>query len=113
MKLMVKQKLESLLQSHWADFLDKQQLIRVVLEAARDADYKVCEQQTVPAQQIKMSVTKFSIEKDKFEVWIEFTVPKGDGVVVGTHILSLDLTGEFQIMDTYGTWLVPTGTGNS
>lgn len=108
MKLVVKQRLESLLTSHWADFLDKEQLLRVVLETARDADYKVIEQQNIPPRQIKLSVTKFNIEKTGFEVWIEFTVPKDNGVVVGTHVLSLDLSGKFRLNQTYGTFLRPT-----
>ena len=105
MKLMVKQRLESLLLAHWADFFNREQLVRVVLEIARDADYKVIEQQNIPPKQIKLSVTKFSIEEKGFETWIEFTVPQENGVIIGTHILLLDLTGEFQLINTYGTAL--------
>lgn len=108
MKLVVKQQLESLLTSRWADFLDREQLLKTVLEIARDADYKVIEQQNIPPRQIKLSVTKFNTEKTGFEVWIEFTVPRDNGVVVGTHILSLQLSGEFQLNQTYGTFLRPT-----
>lgn len=106
MKLMVKEKLESLLQTHWASFLDKSQLIRFVLETARDTEYKAIKQQTIPPKQIKLSITKFNIKEKGFEIWIEFTVPKDNGVVIGTHILALNLTGEFHLTDSYGTYLV-------
>jgi len=105
MKLIVKEKLESLLQTHWTSFLDKDQLIRFVLETARDTEYKVIKQQTIPPKQIKLSITKFNIQEKGFEIWVEFTVPKDNGVVIGTHVLSLNLTGEFQLIDSYGSTL--------
>lgn len=107
MKLMVKQKLESLLTSRWSDFLDKEQLLKTVLEIARDTDYKVIEQQNVPPRQIKVSVTRFSIENTGLEAWIEFNVPKDDGVVIGTHVFMFELSGEFQLTATYGTLIRP------
>lgn len=106
MELIVKQKLEHLLQAHWADFIDERQLLRIVLETARDAKYKVIEQQNLPPKQIKLSVTKFGVEEKAFEVWTEFTVPREDGVVIGTHVFSLTLSGELQLIDTYGTFCV-------
>lgn len=101
-------KLEALLQSKWSDFLDKSQLMRSVLEYARDANYPIFEQNNVPSQQIKLTITKFAIKQPlKFEVWVEFTVPKGTGVVIGTHLLSLSLDGKVELEETYGSHFLP------
>jgi len=101
-------KLEVLLQSKWSEFLDKAQLMRVVLEYARDADYRVLKQNDVLSQQIKLTITKFAIKQPlRFEVWVEFTVPKGTGVVIGTHLLSLSLDGKVELEETYGSHFLP------
>ena len=101
-------KLETILQSKWSEFLDKSQLMRVVLEYARDAEYRVLRQSEPPSQQVKLSVTKFTIKQPlQFEVWVEFTVPKDNGVVIGTHVLTLLLTGEVELEETYGTHFLP------
>lgn len=99
--------LESLLQAHWTEILDRTKFMRIVLETARDTDYRVIEQQNIPPKQIKLSVTKFGLQGNEFEVWAEFTVPKNDGVVVGTHVYTLKLTGELELKDTYGTHFRP------
>ena len=101
-------KLEKLLQSQWTEFLDKPQLIRAVLEYARDEDYRVLKQTDIPSRQFKVTITKFAIQKPlQFEAWVEFTVPKDEGVVIGTHVLILSLDGEMELKETYGTHFLP------
>jgi len=102
-KLIIAKKLETLLQTNWAEFLDRSQFIRIVLELARDSEFKEIRQEAIPPRSTRVSITKFAIAGDKFEVWAEFTVPKGEGVVVGTHVISLSLSGEFELKETYGT----------
>ena len=106
-KLIIGKKLEQMLQTNWTEFIDRTTFMRIVLEHTRDTEYRIVRQNRIPPPSIKMSITKFAIDKSAFEVWVEFTVPKDGGVVVGTHVLSLTLTGEFDLKHTYGTHFVP------
>lgn len=104
--MIIKNKLEKLLLAHWADVLDRQRFMAAVLEHARDSQYPVIEQEP-PRNHIQLSVTKFETIKDGFELWAEFSAPKENGVVIGTHIFSLSLSGELLLKDTYGTLFKP------
>jgi hypothetical protein len=106
-------KLETVLQAHWTEFLDTVQVMRVVLQHVRDTSYRVIKQEEIPPRQTKITVTKFSIkvaeakfdwpETARMEIWAEFTVPKGDGVVVGTVIADIFWSGELYIKESFGT----------
>jgi hypothetical protein len=101
-------KLEHLLLTNWADIIDRTQMLRLVLTHAQNSDYRLLEQSKIPPRQVKLTITKFSlVESNKFEVWAEFSVPKNEGVVVGTHVLSLSLSGEMNLKESYGTHFVP------
>ena len=99
--------LESLLQAHWTEFLDHKRFMRIVLETVRDTDYRILEQEYVPPKQVKLSVTKFTTTENEFEIWAEFTVPKENGVVIGTNVYQLTLSGELKLKDSYGTHFRP------
>jgi len=106
--LFLRSKLESLLQSRWTEFLDRAQVMRTVLENVRDTDYREILQAELPPNRVKLSVTKIAIQPSHaFEVWIEFSVPKDPGVVIGTNVYTLDLTGKFELKDSYGTHFLP------
>tara|TARA_Y100000034_G_scaffold127552_1_gene180490 strand:+ start:998 stop:1336 length:339 start_codon:yes stop_codon:yes gene_type:complete len=105
--LIIKKKLESLLQTKWGDFMDKSQLMRRTMEFARDTEYRVFQQQDVPPQKLELSITHFALMENGFEVWIEFTIPKGQGVIVGTHVCSLSLSGKLDLTDSHGTHFLP------
>lgn len=100
-------KLENVLQTHWAEFLDTVQVMRFVLEQVRDTTFKVIRQADIPPRQMKVSVTRFAKDGDGFEVWIEFTVPKNEGVVIGTVLCSLSLLGELRLKESFGTEFQP------
>jgi hypothetical protein len=102
-------KLENVLQSRWTEFIDKTQLMRTVMEHVRDGEYKEYITKDPPPQQFKLSLTKFtpSTKSLAFEAWAEFSVPKGLGVVVGTNIYRIELTGEIKLEQTYGTHFLP------
>lgn len=103
MSSMIKpEQLESLFLKNWAEFIDKTALIRKVLVDARDADLKMIEGQA-PASQLSITITRFClIDNSNFEVFVEFTVPKDNGIIVGSHVYLTDLSGNFQLQDTYG-----------
>lgn len=105
MKMILTEKLEQLLLATWASFINKSQFLKTVLEHARNTEYPVSRQVEIPPRQIKMILTKFRPEGQTFSVWVEFTVPKDEGVVVGTHVYSLTLNGELALVETFGTYL--------
>ncbi len=104
--LIVNENLEQLLQANWSQFLDRSQIMRMTMEFARDSEYRVVHQEISP-KQIRISITKFRVNKNGFETWVEFTLPKNEGVIVGTHVCSLSLSGELELKETYGTHFVP------
>jgi len=105
MKILIAEKLERLLQLNWTEFLDRQQVVRLCLEYVRNTAYKTLQQKEIPKIKFQASVTKFMITDvaSEFEVWIEFSVPKDNGVVIGTHVLSLSLSGEAKLKESHGT----------
>lgn len=107
-KIVKQKKLEQLLQLHWAEILDQTQILRFVLTNAQRINYRLIEQAEIPPKRMKLTITRFSLtDSCEFEVWAEFSIPKGEGVVVGTHILSLSLYGELRLKESHGTHFVP------
>ena len=108
MKILIAEKLERLLQSKWTEFLDSQQIMRLCLEYARNTAYKTLQQKEIPKVQFRASVTKFVVTEppSEFEIWIEFSIPKDNGVIIGTHVLSLSLAGEAKLKESHGTHFV-------
>lgn len=100
-------RLESLLLANWTQFLDKNQLMKTVLEQARSNEYQTIEQEEIPPRHVKIHVTKLTPNDDGFVMWVEFTVPRENGVVVGTHTFFLRLNGELTLNETYGTCFLP------
>lgn len=97
------EKLDQLLQANWTQLLDRTTLMRILLEDVRDTSYQVVEQETVSPAHMKLTITKFvPCCKTKFELWVEFTVPKSEGIVQGSHIYHLDFDGELTLQSTYG-----------
>ena len=105
--LIIEKKLENLLQSNWAEFIDKAQIMRRTMEFARDTEYRVLHQDEAPPQKFELSVTKVGVKESGLELWIEFTVPKDQGIIVGTHICSLNLKGELVLKDSHGAHFLP------
>jgi len=102
--MLLNDQLEKLLLANWTQFLDKLQLMRNVLEYTRNNEYQVILQEEIPPKHTKIQITKFQPTDHDFDVWIEFTVPKEDGVIVGTHTCNLNLNGELALRETYGTF---------
>lgn len=106
--VIVYEKLEKLLLVNWANFMDKTQFLRRVLEDAKKASLPTSSQRELPPRQIKLSVTKMEVHKcDEFEIWAEFSVPLDNNIIIGTHVYSLKLTGELFLKQTYGHIFTP------
>lgn len=96
------EKLQHIMVAHWAEFLDRNLLIKNVLETVRDTEYPIVHSSVKP--KMAFSVTKFDVANDlTFEVWIEFSAPKESGVVIGTHVYHLSLDGKLDLLKSYGT----------
>lgn len=101
-------KLERLLQTNWADYMDSAKVMRIIRDHVRDTEFQVLHQSDVPKRHTKMSLTNVSlVRRDTFEAWFEITVPKDIGVVVGTVIFYFDLSGYCEITDSFGTEFRP------
>lgn len=106
-KIIIAEKLDELLIKNWAYFINKTQLIRQVLEDTRKSNFKESKQSELPDRNIKLSVTKMEAQNNEFEMWAEFTVPINKGVAIGTHVYSLNLSGELNLKQSYGHVFVP------
>jgi hypothetical protein len=101
-------KLEEILQNNWTNFLDHLLLMRMVLEDVRNNSFNKIKQENIPEKQVKFSITKFCINENnnsnyEFEFWVEYTIPKEKGVVIGTNIYLLNLKGEIKLDTYFGT----------
>jgi len=106
MNLIKKTELENVLLSNWANFIDKTQLIKTTLEKTSFTNFRKLSQDKIPAKNLKIQITKFEPKTNYFLVWIEFSVPKENGVVIGEHEAELTLSGELKIIETNGTHFV-------
>ena len=101
-------KLGETLQSSWTKFVDKIQLMRVVLEQVRDGDYRISEENP-PNSDSKVSISFHSSPGKPYnlEMWAEFTAPKDKGIVIGTHVFAIQSNGDVELKETYGTHFLP------
>jgi hypothetical protein len=105
-QILKKEKLEETFQKQWTDFLDHVRLMRLVMEDVRDTKFKEIQQESIPPVCVKFSVTKVTILESSdyhFEIWIEFSIPKDDGVVIGTSVYNLNLSGQIVLKECFGT----------
>ena len=105
-----KEKLEEILQKQWTDFLDHIRFMRLVMEDVRDTQFKEIRQESIPPVFVKFSVTKVNIlnlSDYHLELWVEFSIPKEDGVVIGTNVYNLNFKGEIILKEYFGTHFRP------
>lgn len=114
-RIILKEQLENVLQKNWATILDRNAFMKRVMSDAQSTELTQKITENTPPRQVKIVLTKFEIkELDQFTenpydflLWAEFTVPREQGVVVGTHIYRLDLLGNLELTETYGIHFVP------
>jgi len=106
-RILINEKFEELLLANWASVLDTTQLMRIVLEHARSNEFPCITQEEIAPRNTKIMITRFRPEGNKFSVWAEFTVPKEEGVVIGTHTFSMTLNGELSLEESFGTFFLP------
>lgn len=97
------EKFEQLLLANWTTFLNQNLLLKKVLENVRDSELPKTIQEDIPPVSTKITITKFGVkDKTEFELWIEFSVPKDQGVAIGSHVYTLRLDGELILKENYG-----------
>ena len=104
-----KEMLENLLQRQWTDYLDHVRMMRMVMEDVRDNSFKEIVQEQIPLKNPSITLTKV-IYDNPLELWIEFTIPKLDGIVIGTNTYLLNLLGEIVLKESFGTHFRPQTT---
>ncbi len=84
-------KLEKLLLANWANILNPNEVMKFALACARDkADsFTVIEESELPKKSVQILVSQFSMIHGGFHLWIDFTVPRENEILVGTVEASL------------------------
>lgn len=93
------------LKEHHSRFIDGTQLFKQALLDARNSHYQTVVPRD-PAVSIRTQVIISKIDftiKNQFEIWVEFSVPRQEGDVVGTHVYEFDLNGILSLKESYGT----------
>ena len=108
-KLLLKEQLETLLQKNWATVIHNTAFIKTVLSDAQNAELAKLFVAIMPPRHTKIVVTKVIINEDfaGFDLWAEFSVPRGEGCVIGTHIYRLSFGGKLDLQESFGTFFVP------
>lgn len=103
------EKLENILQAHWAEFFDVSKISHLLTTIVRNNIFNKLQQQQIPKIQNRFSATKIILLKETnlLEVWIEFSIQKDNGVVVGTLTGNVDFDGNFNVIESYGTHFLP------
>lgn len=103
--------LEHVLQTNWAEVMDSRAVMLAVLDYVVNTEFKKLIQDEIPKRHNFLTVSSFKLECDAdqewFDVAVEFTAPKDDGVVVGTAVVELHLDGRFFFREWYGSHLCP------
>jgi hypothetical protein len=102
-----KSDLEKLLLTNWTKFIDYQKLIIFVTQTVRDYNnFPIFEEDELPEKGVQITLTRFSILNNKFILWIDFTVPKQLGFVIGTCETTLELSGKMYLQNLVGQHLM-------
>jgi hypothetical protein len=100
------QNLENLLLKNWANFLDTKKVMAFTLTCVRDSknDFNIIvEEESLPKKNVQIIVTRFNIKHDGFQLWIDFTVPEDNEILVGTVEAHLSNNGNLNRLRTIGT----------
>jgi len=111
-KIFEKEKLEELFLKQSSTFLDHLGLMKKIMEDVRDNTFKEIKQEDLPPKCVKITLTKFlildkQIDNYNFELWAEYSVPKENGVVIGTNIYLISSNGDVYLRNIFGTFFKP------
>jgi hypothetical protein len=106
---LLKDQLETLIQKNWATVINSTAFMKTVLSDAQNAELTKLSVAKMPPRHTKIVVTKVIVNEDiaGFDLWAEFTVPRSEGCVIGTHIYRLSFNGKLDLQESFGTFFVP------
>lgn len=81
--------LEELLLKNWTTFLDVKRLTALVLSIVRDGEFETATSETKYGNNLNLKLSRFELVETGFLVWVEFVVPREEGVVIGTTELTI------------------------
>lgn len=97
--------LEKVLLSNWAKFINPQRFMAFVLAAVRDMDLRVvASPPPTHKDSVQITLSQFRPDQDRnFILWADFTIPKEEGIAIGTCEIRLDpYTGLLSHLQTLG-----------
>ncbi len=100
-----KSKLENILLANWANFLNPNEVMKFTLSCVRDNvnTFLVMEESELPKKSVQILVSRFNIlEENGFQLWIDFTVPKNDEILVGTVEAYLEKLNNLKLISVVG-----------
>lgn len=94
----------SLLKENHSKLIDSTKVFKQALTDARDSDYRaVIHRDSAVSLKTKVMISKFDVgSNNQLEIWVEFSVPRQEGTVVGSHIYAINLDGTFKLKETHG-----------
>jgi hypothetical protein len=96
-----KAKLEELLLKNWSSFIDTKRFVAFVLNLASNTEFPTIKEDVkVNGTQLKLS--RFEPVKSGFTIWVEFSIPKDSGMIIGTTELHMSILGDFTHVNTVG-----------
>ncbi len=104
--------LEKVLCSQWAEVVDHVLFINHLRPIIRDTVFRKLEQYELPTRRTTVQVSSLTpVLEDtscsSLRMAAEFSMPKENGVVIGTIIAYLDFSGGFRVVEVLGTHFVP------
>jgi hypothetical protein len=109
MSVLLKDNLEHLLRCHWAEFLDSPKIISDLRRYVLDTSFVEVRQESLPPKRVLLNLSDLKLRENdhEFDLTFEFTVPKKQGVVIGTVIYQMGWNGNLNLVKFYGTHLLP------
>lgn len=102
-----KEKLENFLIANWSKFLDVNKLFSFILIQVRDCNNLIEINQVKTDKMMKITISRLELDKN-ITFWFDFTIPKKEGIAVGTHELVLGFNSEIISSSTYGNLFLNT-----
>lgn len=111
--------LENIFQKHWAEIINNNLLIKRVMCDVNSNTFQQINQPENFVKKTSITVTKCNANRTGFcskdvnslsnslELWIEFSIPKDKGTVIGTGIYTVGLNGDFNLTSIFGSHFVP------
>lgn len=98
-------KFEKLLVANWTHFLDSSKLLAYVLRNVQENTNRlaIINSADFKAKGVSLTISRLFLDRDRFNIWAEFTVPVGDRrIAEGTMELTMDFAGNLAHVNTMG-----------